>query len=449
MQGPRQIMGPRQTGGHAGWERLTHDNNGRMYIADHTRHAVNASIEGPRSWHAAILTLIILSVSYGSPLLVVVGMKPMQAALHTDRSVLSLASALVWIGNGAGGIPMGWLADRIGIRKTVIMGAAAMAAGLALSSLGTIWALYVGQGLLVGFLGNGALYAPLMVYVSRWFDRRRGTALALISSGQYIAGMVWPTPMEAGMSRYGWQAMMLAYAVVVLAMLPLLVLLRPAPEPLLDTIAAGTLRPSASVLGLPPNVAMGLICVASFLCCVPMAIPASHLVAFCGDLGIAAVQGAAMLSVLLACALLSRQFWGAFADRYGGLRTVLAGSALQTLALGAFLLTRNEAALFSIAAAFGLGFSGIIPSYSVTIRDLFPSSEASWRIPTVLFTSMAGMAFGSWFAGRLFDGFLSYTPAFITGVLFNLGNLVVIYFLVRRLTHSSDNRQASLARAAT
>ena len=171
---------------------------------------------------------------------------------------------------------------------------------------------------------------------------------------------------------------------------------------------------------------MVLICIASFCCCVPMALPASHLVAFCGDVGIMPSHGAAMLSVMLACAFISRQFWGAFADRFGGLRTVMAGSALQMLAIGAFLLTRDEIGLFAIASAFGLGFSGIIPSYSVAIRDLYPSREASWRIPTVLMTAMSGMAFGSWFAGRLFDMFLSYTPGFRLGVLFNLGNLVVI-----------------------
>jgi MFS family permease len=428
---------------------LTHANNGQVDVINRTRDAVSDSIEGPQSWQAAILTLIVLSVSFGSPLLVVVGMKPIQAALGTDRSMLSLASALVWIGIGAGGILMGWLADRIGIRRIAMLGATAMAAGLVLSSQGTVWALYVGHGLLIGFLGNGALYAPLMVYVSRWFDRRRGTALALIASGQYIAGMFWPTVLEICMKRYGWQTTMLAYAVVVLALLPLLALLRPAPpEPVIGGSSTGSLKPGTSVLGLPPNTVMALLCVAGFMCCVPMSLPASHLVAFCGDLGILPAHGAAMLSVMLACAFLSRQFWGAFADRFGGLHALLAGSALQALTLAAFLLTRNEIGLFTIAAAFGLGFSGIIPSYSVAIRDLFPSSEASWRIPTVLFTSMAGMAFGSWFAGRLYDGYLSYTPAFILGVLFNLGNLVVIMLLVSRMAHQSGLRRPFLARIA-
>jgi len=391
------------------------------------------SIESALSWRAAFLTLAILSVSFGSPLLAVVGLRDMQAAMHTDRSVLSLASALVWIGNGVGGVPMGWLADRIGIRKTVAMGTLAMAAGLALSSTGSVWALYVGHGLLIGFLGNGAIYAPLLIYTSRWFDRRRGTALALISSGQYVAGMIWPSFLEIGIKQFGWQAVMLGYGVAVLAILPLLMLLRPAPEPLVLAPGHASLRPGDRVLGFSPNTAMGLICIASFCCCVPMAIPASHLVAFCGDVGITPAHGAAMLSVMVGCAFLSRQFWGAFADRFGGLRTVMAGSAFQMLAIGSFLLTRDEVALFGVAGAFGLGFSGIIPSYAVAIRDLFPSKEASWRIPTVLMTAMSGMAFGSWWAGKLFDTYVSYRPAFASGVLFNLANLAMIAFLVSRL----------------
>ena len=163
-----------------------------------------ASIESRASWTAACLTLGILSISYGSPLLVVVGLKPIQETLGTDRSVVALAGALVWVGTGLGGIMMGWLADRIGIRSTVMIGAIMMAAGLAVSSIGSVWALYVGHGLLIGLVGNGAIYAPLVVYVTRWFDRRRGSALALISSGQYIAGIVWPTVFERGIARYGW-----------------------------------------------------------------------------------------------------------------------------------------------------------------------------------------------------------------------------------------------------
>jgi MFS family permease len=409
---------------------------------------ISASIENRRSWHIALLALGILSVSFGSPLLVVVGMKQIQSAMDTDRAVLSMASALVWIGNGVGGILMGWLADRVGLRRVVALGVVATASGLALSSVGSVWALYVGHGLLMGFLGNGALYAPLMVYVSRWFDRRRGTALALIASGQYVAGIIWPAPLEMGITRFGWQTTMLAFGGIVLALLPLLVLLRPAPEPLSAGPAISGSVTNGTVLGFRPNTAMTVICIASFFCCVPMALPASHLVAFCGDIGIPTGHGAIMLSVMLGCAFVSRQAWGAFADRFGGLRSVMAGSAFQTVAIGAFLLTRNEAGLFAVAATFGLGFSGIIPAYSVTIRDLYPSREASWRIPTVLFTAMSGMAFGSWFAGRIYDLALSYRPAFGIGVACNAMNLVLIGFLLSRMATDRRGRRFSPIRAA-
>ena len=393
-----------------------------------------ASIESRASWTAACLTLAILSISYGSPLLVVVGLKPIQEAIGTERSVVALAGALVWVGTGLGGIMMGWLADRIGIRFTATIGAVMMAAGLAISSTGSVWALYVGHGLLIGLVGNGAIYAPLVIYVTRWFDRRRGSALALISSGQYIAGIVWPAVFERGIALYGWQMTMLAYAAVVVAVIvPLTLLcLRPSPEPLAWHATSGDPRKGASVLGMPANLAQTLICIAAFFCCIPMAVPNGHLVAFCTDLGIVPTHGAAMLSVLLACAFVSRQFWGMLADRIGGLRAVMAGSACQAVAIGAFLLTQNEVGLFAVSAAFGLGFSGIIPSYIVAIRDLFPSAEAAWRVPTFLFLGMSGMAFGSWLAGALYDHFGFYAPAFAVGVFFNLANLIVIGFLVAR-----------------
>ncbi len=391
------------------------------------------SIEGRGSWIAAGLVLAILSISYGSPYLIVVGLKPIQEALGSDRSTIALAGSLVWVGTGLGGIPMGWLADRFGIRSIVLFGTAMMACGLLLSTLGGIWPLYVGHGVLIGLVGNGAIYAPLLIYVSRWFDRRRGTAIALISSGQYIAGVVWPPIFERGIASYGWDTTMQVYAaVVVVCILPLLPLLKPVPLPMSSgpAVRAGS---DGLVLGMTPNVAQIAICIAAFCCCIPMAIPNGHLVAFCSDIGLSPVRGAAMLSVLLACAFVSRQFWGVMADRVGGLRTVLAGSACQAVAIGAFTATQDEVGLFLIAGVYGLGFSGIIPAYSVAIRDLFPSAEASWRIPSVLFTGMSGMAVGGWLAGRLYDHYGTYAVSFGTGVVFNLINLVLVGFLVSRL----------------
>lgn len=393
-----------------------------------------AAVEGRGAWIAAGVSLGLLSISYGSPLLVVVGLKPITEDLGTARQVVALAAALTWVGTGLGGILMGWIADRIGIRRTVIFGAAMIAAGLALSATGKIWALYIGQGVLLGLLGNGAMFPPLIVYVSRWFDQRRGTALALISSGQYIAGMVWPSVFERMMAGYGWQATMLFYAGVAIVLIPPLAALYLHPAPIVSLTGATAERPAvrSEVLGLRPNLVLGVLCAAGFCCCVPMALPQSHLVAFCTDVGVTPALSAVMLSVLQACAFVSRQFWGWLADRVGGLPTLMAGSACQAIAIACFLLTQSEAGLFAVSAAFGLGFSGIVPAYVLIVRELFPSSEASWRVPTVLFVSMGGMAFGSWFAGALYDHFGFYGPAFATGVAFNLANLTLIGFLLLR-----------------
>jgi len=398
------------------------------------------SIESRSSWVAASLTLGILSVSYGAPLIVVVGLKPIAESLGTDRSVVALAASLVWFGTGLGGIVMGRVADRVGMRPVAVFGAVMTSLGLAVSAIGQTWALVLGSAVLIGLLGNSAHFPPLVTYVSRWFDRRRGTAVALISSGQYIAGMVWPAAFERGMAGFGWQATMLGFAVVVAAaIVPLALLLRPPPQPSpAESLPGPGSRSRRETLRLPPNLVQALLCAAAFLCCVPMAMPAGHLVALCSDLGIPAARGAVMLSVLLGCAFFSRMFWGWAADRIGGLGAVFAGSACQAVAIAAFAVTQDEAGLFAVSAAYGLGFSGIIPAYVVAIRDLFPSSEASWRVPTLLFTGMSGMAFGGWFAGALYDHFGFYAPAFVAGALFNLANLAVIGFLVMR--------QARLAR---
>jgi MFS family permease len=346
---------------------------------------------------------------------------------------------LAWFGAGLGGIGMGWLADRYGVRWTVMFGAAMIAVGLAISVygqelLGKAVALYVGHGLFMGLLGNAGLNAPLYVYVSRWFDRRRGSALALIASGQYIAGALWPPIFERLIDGYGWRQTMLMFAVFQVAIIvPLaFVFLKRPPEVPHPPVAvtAGAAKPT--VLGWPPNLVFGLLMVAAYCCCVPMSMPQGHLVALCTDLGILPSHGAAMLSVLLGTAFFSRQAWGWISDRIGGLTTVLIGSAWQFLAVVALTLTQDEIGLFTVSALFGLGFSGIIPAYALTARELFPAREAGWRIPLLLFCSGAGMASGSWFAGLLYDHFGYYAPAFAAGLMFNAVNLLLIGTLVWR-----------------
>jgi MFS family permease len=314
--------------------------------------------------------------------------------------------------------------------------------GLAVSTLGPPWPLWIGHGLFIGLIGLAGINAPLYVYVSRWFDKRRGSALALISSGSYLAGAVWPAVFEGIIANFGWRQAMLWYAIaeiVVIVPLALIYFSHP-PEVIHPPAATDGTAVKARVLGLPSNVVFGLICCAAVLCCIPMSMPQGHLVAFCTDLGISRTLSALMLSVLLGTAFLSRQIWGAISDKIGGLATVLIGSAWQAAAMMAFLFTQDEVGLFTVSAAFGIGFSGIIPAYVLALRELFPAREASWRIPTLLLFSGVGMASGGWLAGLLYDHFGYYAPAFAFGVGTNILNLLLIGWLVMR--HRSRTRAA-------
>src|SRR5271166_3492707 len=390
------------------------------------------SLETRTSWVVAIVALVVLSVSYGAPLTTMVALKPIAAEFGATRSAPALAVGLTFIGAGCGGIAMGWVAEWIGVRAVVIFGGTMIGTGLTIASLGGLTQLYISSFLLVGLLGAAGMFAPLMTYVSRWFDVRRGTAIALISAGQYIAGALWPAVFQFGIDTIGWRHTMLAYGMFVVALiLPLAIFLRRPPDAAFGGMHAEP-RAGEPVLGLPPNLVLAALAFASFCCCVTMSMPMAHMVAFCSDIGIAPTQGAAMLSVLLGSAFFARQFWGWLADRVGGLRTILWASGAQAAAMAGFLVTQNEIGLFTISAIFGFGFGGLIPGYVLAVRELFPASEASWRIPTMMFPGSLGMAAGGWLAGVMYDRFAFYAPAFAVGVLFNLLNLAVIGALVLR-----------------
>ena len=394
----------------------------------------SSSIESRSSWVVATVALAALMVAFGANWIIAVALKDVAAEVNGTRSIPALASALAWLGSGLGGIIMGQIAERIGTRWTVAGGALMITCGLAVSSLGASWPLWIGHGFFIGLIGMGGINAPLYIYVSRWFDRRRGSALALLSSGTYLAGAVWPPVFEHAIASIGWRQTMVVYGLFECAVVVPLALwfFRNPPEVIAPAPAMQSGFAPRRVLGWPPNLVFAMMCAASILCCIPMAMPQAHLVAFCSDLGITRSVGAVMLSVLLGTAFLSRQIWGAISDRIGGLATVLLGSSWQCLAMIAFLLTQSEAGLFTVAAGFGLGFSGIIPAYVLALRELFPAHEASWRIPTVLLFTAVGMAIGGWLAGQLYDHYGYYAPAFAAGIGSNILNVLVIGTLVMR-----------------
>jgi MFS family permease len=205
---------------------------------------------------------------------------------------------------------------------------------------------------------------------------------------------------------------------------------------------AGAPAPGALPFGFSPTTAQVLLCIAGLACCVAMSMPQVHIVAYCGDLGYGAARGAEMLSLMLACGIVSRLVSGAICDRIGGLRTLLLGSMLQCVALLLFLPFNGLVSLYVIAALFGLFQGGIVPSYAIIVREHFPPAEAGARVGAVIMCTMFGMALGGWMSGRIFDITGSYRAAFINGIAWNLLNLAIALVLLRRVQRGDAKKRS-------
>jgi len=335
---------------------------------------------------------------------------------------------------GLGGILMGRLSDRFGIMIPVIAGTLALGLGylVAGSSVG-IGQFTLVQGLLIG-VGSSATFAPLLADTSHWFTRRRGIAVAIFASGYFLAGAIWPPIVQHYIETVGWREAYFGIGLFCLAtMLPLVLVLWRKP-PTHETVVAGSIA-SARVerpLGLSPNALLALLAVAGFACCTAMAMPQVHLVAYCADLGYGPARGAQMLSLMLACGVVSRLTFGWICDRIGGLRTLLLGSGLQCVALLLFLPFDGLVSLYLISALFGLFQGGIVPSYAIIVREYFSQKEAGARVATIITATLFGMAFGGWMSGAIFDLTGSYKVAFMNGILWNLLNLAIAGWMLWR-----------------
>jgi MFS family permease len=324
--------------------------------------------------------MVMMTVAMGAPYLVIVALKPIAAEFDWPRAVPSLCYAFALLGAGLGGLLMGRLADRVGMGTPALVGSLSIGIGAWLASRAEgAFMLYLAHGLFLGFFGNGAFVAPLLANVTKWFDRRRGVAVALVSSGQSLAGALWPPVLRYLTDSFGWRQAFFIYALAALVMLaPLSLLLRPLP-PIEDT-AERVESWDRRALGWPAEMVLAMLCLAIIGCCVAMAMPMVHIVAHATDLGHPGARAAEMLSLLLACAFVSRILFGALADRIGGLWMLLVGSAGQAAVLASYAFVESFLGLYAISALFGLVFGGIVPAYAIIVRELFPASQAGWRI---------------------------------------------------------------------
>ena len=397
-------------------------------------------IDSPYAWFRLGVALVLCTIGGVGMWSVVVALPAVQAEFGVARADASLPYTLTMIGFGFGSIALGRLADRLGVMVPVLLGAATMALGYgAAGAASSLWLYALAQGVLIGG-GSAATFGPLLADTSHWFERRRGIAIGIFASGNYLAGALWSPLTEQLIATYGWRHASFAMAALCAAtMLPLALLLRrrapnhaAADDDTSTPARAPVTRRTPDSLGLSPQALQALLVVAGVCCCVAMSMPQVHLVAYCGDLGYGPARGAQMLSVMLVCGIVSRLGFGLLSDRIGGLRTLIVGSFLQGVALLLFLPFDGLVSLYVIAGLFGLFQGGIVPAYTIIIREYFSPAQAGGRIGAVLTATLFGMALGGWMSGAVFDLTGSYRAAFINGIAWNLANLSIAGFLLRR-----------------
>lgn len=385
-----------------------------------------------------MVTLALMTVGACGMYVVAVVLPAVQAEFGVSRADASLPYTFLMIGFGIGGVLMGRLADRFGVMVPLLIGAAALGLGFALAAMaGNIWVFSLAHGLLIGFLGSAATFAPLLADTSLWFVRRRGFAVAVCASGNYVGGAIWPPIVQHFVEAVGWRQTYLwlgLFSFVTMTALALLMQRRP-PVAVASTVGNSGITPTTSSMpfGLSVGKAQLLLCIAGVACCVAMAMPQVHIVSYCTDLGYGAARGAEMLSLMLACGVVSRLVSGVICDRIGGLRTLMLGSILQGVALLLFLPFDGLVSLYVIAALFGLFQGGIVPSYAIIVREYFEPAEAGARVGTVIMATLLGMALGGWMSGKVFDLTGSYQAAFLNGIAWNLLNFSIAFFLLWRV----------------
>ncbi len=400
---------------------------------NHMRIERASDADSPYAWLRLAIAVLLSTIGGVGMWSMVVALPAIQTDFGVDRAAASLPYTLTMLGFAGGGVLMGRLADRFGITLPIVVSTLCLGAGyVAVGQAASLWQVAVAHGLLIG-TGCSATFAPLMADISHWFTKRRGIAVAVAASGNYFAGTIWPPVVQHFIASDGWRATSIGIGLFcVITMLPLSLMLRRRIGGHHGEAASAEAARRQAALPLSPTALQMLLFVAGFACCVAMSMPQVHIVAYCGDLGYGVARGADMLSLMLACGIVSRVASGFIADRIGGVGTLLLGSVLQGVALLLYLMFNGLFSLYVISALFGLFQGGIVPSYAIIVREYFPAREASTRVGLVIMATVLGMAMGGWMSGKIFDLTGSYQAAFLNGLGWNLLNVSIATFLLLR-----------------
>lgn len=404
-----------------------------------------ADIDGPRAWIRLAAAVCFATLGGAGMWAVVVVLPPVQHEFGLDRGLASLSYTATMVGFALGNVVVGRLIDRFGFARPAFVSVLMLSGGFAIAALAPSFLLVALAQALIG-VGASVSFGPLLADISHWFLRRRGLAITMAASGNYFAGALWPLAIRSVLPSLGWRWTYLGIALVcVIGMNALLLVLRGRPRALkTDHVPARPAGHRPAAAGMSPASLQALLSVAGVGCCVAMSTPQVHIVAYSKDLGYGMANGANMLSVMLGAGIVSRIASGHIADRIGGIRTLLIGSLLQMLSLALFIPLTGLSSLYVIALIFGLAQGGIVPCYAIIVREYMPPAEAGRRVGMVIMATIAGMALGGWLSGFIRDYTGSYAAAFENGVAWNAMNVIVISFLLWRISRLSALRPPAL-----
>ncbi|HEX4994487.1 MAG TPA: MFS transporter, partial [Methylomirabilota bacterium] len=369
-------------------------------------------------------------VGIGSMLSLGVFLQPMSEAMGWSRSGISLAAMLNFLCMGVGSFVWGALSDRFGTRVVVLSGGILLGAGMvAASRAATLGQFQLLFGVIVG-VAAGSFYAPMTATTTRWFTEHRSLAVALVSAGLGLGSMT-VAPLAAWIiTTYDWRVAMLAIGDLAwLLLIPAALLVRnpPAPAPAAAAVP-GVVAPReftvAEALRTPQFAAIALT---HFACCAAHSGPIFHMVTNAIDHGVSAMAATTVLGAAGLASLSGRVICGLLADRLGAKRVLIVGLAIQAVAVGLYLVTRELAGFYALALMFGLAYGGVMPLYAIVVREYFGARIMGAVFGAVAFASTLGMALGPWAGGWLYDSFGSYSWLFIGSFGIGLGAVAIAF----------------------
>jgi MFS family permease len=366
---------------------------------------------------------------------------PLQFEFHWQRGSVSLINFAGLVGLAMGGIVMGRIADRTTTRGVSLFGAGVFGlCMLAAAHADTLWQLCA-LFFVAGFLGAGALFAPLIANVGNWFRTGAGLALGITAAGQALGQGGVPFGTALLIDAFGWRGALTAIGVIALVVLvPLAMIVRQPPTLSLKPTSGHAGAADASPVALPTNVVILWLSAAVLFCCTCMSVPLMHLVPLIQDCGYSAEEASSVAFLMLTVAITGRIAFGKLADMIGAIPAYWVASFWQTVLVIGFIQLQELNAFYGFAVIFGFGYAGVMTGLLVSVRALIPASRRASALGIVMVFAWLGHAIGGYQGGYLFDLTGDYAISYLVAAVGGVVNLVIVGSLYLTIVYRTTNQ---------